>query len=108
MATTSSTTTGISAIGVTKIKNSLNSYVDRLQRAISISANTAQIEQAIKGSSSEASLRQMNRDITTELGRFLNVVKEYNTTLDNILASYKSSDTSNATFANVSRSINKQ
>lgn len=108
MATTSSTTKGISAAGVTKIKNSLNSYVEGVQRAISISATTAQMEQAIKGSSSEATLRQMNRDITTELGRLFNVLKGYNTTLDNILASYKSSDTSNATFANVSRSVNKQ
>lgn len=108
MATTAaSTTTGISASGITKIKNSINLFVAGMQNGISVAANTANIEKAIKGSSSEASLRQMNKDITAELGRLMNALKEYNTTLDNILASYKSNDTNNATFTNVSKGINK-
>lgn len=107
MATTSSTTTGINAAGVTKIKNSINQYVENIQKGISVAASTANIEKAIKGSSSEASLRQMNKDLTMTLSNLMNNIKQYNTMLDTILANYKSSDASNATFTNVSKGLNK-
>lgn len=107
MATTSSTTTGISANGIAKVKSAINNYVEHVQKGISIAASTANIEKAIKGSSSEASLRQMNKDITVTLGNLLNNIKLYNNQLDTILANYKSNDASNATFTNVSKGLNK-
>lgn len=108
MATTASTTTtGISESGITKIKDSINEYVTEIQKTALIGENNANIESAIKGSSSEASLRQMNKDISADLARLVSSLKEYNVILDNILASYKSNDTNNATFSDVSKGLNK-
>ena len=108
MATTAaSTTTGISESGVTKIKNSIDSFISGVQKGISVAANTANIEKAIKGASTEASLRQMNKDITAELSKLMNALKDYKTMLDTVLTSYKTNDANNATFTNVSKGINK-
>ena len=104
MATVSKNTTssdaivGISQPGVAQIKAAIDNYIKVIQNAINVSANTANIEKAIKGSGSEANIKLANKNLTAALNALLTNLNKYKTSLDQVLASYKGSDASNTVF----------
>ena len=95
--------TGINKAGIDKIKNAIDAYVKDIEAARSVAANQTNIEQAIKGASTEASLRQMNKSITASLSSLLARLNRFKTTLDNVYASYQKQDASNTAFTDAAK-----
>ena len=96
--TSSEKIVGISQSGVAQIKAAIDKYIKTIQDAINVSANTANIEKAIKGSGSEANFKQASKDANAGLKAEINYLTKFKTSLDNILVNYQKQDASNTVF----------
>ena len=93
--TSSEKIVGINQAGIAQIKAAIDKYTKIVQDTINVSANTANIEKAIKGTGSEANIKQANKNLTAALNALLTSLNKYKTSLDQVLASYQKSDASN-------------
>ena len=104
MATTASTT-GINTAGMSKVKVALESYRNAVAKKCDVSATTAQVQAAVKGTSSEASLRTMAVAIDTKMKAYIAQLNQYDKLLDTMKNSYTTNDTNNTTFSEVTKKL---
>ena len=90
--------TGININGISAILSAITTYKNKVAKACDISAKKSLIESAIKGSSSEAKLKQFTTSIQTAMTSHLKKMNDYEKILNDVKASYKKNDTSNASF----------
>jgi hypothetical protein len=90
--------TGININGISSILSAITTYKNKVAKACDISAKKSLIENAIKGSSSEAKLKQFTTSIQTAMTSHLKKMNDYEKILNDVKASYKKNDTSNASF----------
>ena len=69
--TSSDAILGINQAGIAQIKAAIDKYTKIVQDTINVSANTANIEKAIKGTGSEANIKQANKNLTAALNALL-------------------------------------
>lgn len=105
MATTASTT-GINTAGLSKIKVALEAYRNAVSRKCNVSATTAQVQAAVKGTSSEATLRQMALAIDTKMKQYISQLNQYDKLLDSMKSAYSTNDQSNSSFSEVTKKLN--
>ncbi len=89
---------GININGISSILSAITTYKNKVAKACDISAKKSLIESAIKGSSSEAKLKQFTTSIQTAMASHLKDMNDYEKILNDVKASYKKNDTSNASF----------
>lgn len=102
------TTTGISVPGIPKIVSAVDAYKDAIKKKIKLSATDKQVEVAIKGTSSEASFKNMTTAIDQQMENLLNRLDKLTSDLDTILKNaYGTHDSSNQSYADVTNSLNQ-
>lgn len=106
MATTSSTS-GINVNGISKIKSALDSYKSGVKKHCDLAAKKSLIESAIKGTTSEASLKTMYNQIEANMKKYLTQLNQYSAILDTLKSKYSSNDKGNTTFADVTTQLKK-
>ena len=104
MATTASTT-GINTGGINKVKSALDDYRKAVQKKCDISATAKQVANAIKGTTSEATLKQMALTIDTRMKQYINQLGQYDQLLDQMASSYNKNDEGNTTFVEVTKNL---
>ena len=106
MATTSSTT-GINVNGISKIKSALDSYKSNVKKHCDLAAKKSIIEAAIKGTSSEATLKTMYNQIDANMKKYLTQLNQYTTILDTLKTKYASNDKGNTSFSDITAQLKK-
>ena len=107
MATTASTT-GINTSGLSKVKTALGAYRQAVSKKCDISASTKQVTAAIKGTSSEATLRQMALTIDTKMKQYIAHLGQYDQLLNQMASSYNRNDQTNTSFTSVTKSLQNE
>ena len=92
------TASGININGISSILTAISNYKTKVQKACDISAKKSLIESAIKGSSSEAKLKQFTTSIQTSMVNHIKQMNDYEKILNDVKASYKQNDANNASF----------
>jgi hypothetical protein len=98
--TGSSTVVGIKLSGIDKIVSSIDNYKKAVSAKTHVAANNANIQKAIKGTTSEANIKQMLQLINSDMKGLLVRLDQYKGALQELKTSYKTNDTNNATFVN--------
>ena len=106
MATTGSTV-GINTAKISSMKKALNDYIAAVNKNVEIAASRANIQKAIKGSSTENSLMELNKKIDAEFAEVTSKLNQFSSILDEMKTEYSKNDTSNTTFAEVANKVNK-
>ena len=106
MATTASTT-GINTAGLSKIKSALNAYRNSVSRTCNVSATAAQVQAAVKGTSSERTLKQMAAAIDAKMRQYISQLNQYDRLLDTMKGAYTTNDSANTSFSEISKKLNQ-
>ena len=106
MATTANTT-GITLSGIGKVKSALDNYRAAVIKKCNVSATAAQVQAAIKGSTSENTLKAMANAIDTKMKDYIRQLNQYDNLLDEMKSSYVSNDQNNSSFTDVSKKISE-
>jgi hypothetical protein len=102
-----SSTVGINDTkGIKKIKSALNTYRTTITKKCKIEINNSQIEKAIKGKGSEATCKTLIKAINEEITKFIADLNKWDALLDTMANSYRSNDTSNTSFSDVTKKVN--
>lgn len=98
MATTAATV-GINVDGIKQISSAIDSYKSDVQSKIDVSVADALIQNAIKGTGSEAAFRAAANELNAAIEELIVFVDRYKNVLTEIEASYKKHDAGvNMTF----------
>lgn len=99
MATKANTTVGISLSGADKISATMNNYVNNLKKSqIAIAASVANIRKAVKGTTSEKQIIDMDNLINANMKAMLSNLDQYRNVLSKMKTNYKANDSKNSTF----------
>ncbi len=108
MATTAKTTTGINVSGLNKIVSAIDSYKSNLNKSsIAVNASVANIQQAIKGSTSEKDITKANTLLTANMKAMLDNLDQYKTMINQVISNYKSNDAQNTSFTTAANNFIK-
>jgi ABC-type Fe2+-enterobactin transport system substrate-binding protein len=110
MATTAKVTNKVVGINTSKISSlqkSISSYIGYVKKQTDISATAKEIQVAIKGSASEASLKTLATQLNTNLVNYLKYLDQFSTQLGTITSTYKKADASNTTFSTATSQLKK-
>lgn len=109
MATTKKTSTstiiGINTSKISAMKAEIDAYKTYVKKQTDISATKAEIRKAIKGSNSEATLIKLSNQLESTLESYLSNLDQFKTQLDTLASTYKKSDSSNSTYADVTKQL---
>lgn len=101
-------TKGLNDTQISKMVAALDNYIAVVDKHVAISASVSQIESAIKGTATEASVKTMNADITSKCISFIADLNKFKNALTSLKSAYVKQDTGNTVFANVSKSLDNK
>ena len=89
-------TVGINTAGIAKIKDALEKYKANVKKHTVVGATKAQIEKAIKGTSSEAAFKTAATGLDSAVEDLLSYVAAYEKNLTDLLNEFVESETQTA------------
>jgi hypothetical protein len=103
---TKSSTTGINTEGIGKIKSAIDAYRKAVSKKCDVSAKASLITSAVKGTTSEQTLKQMALAIDTKMKEYIRQLDQYDQLLDSMKTLYTANDESNTSFSEVTKNLN--
>ncbi len=96
---------GLNTAKISAMEKALTDYITAINKNVNIAANRANIQKAIKGSASEASIIALNKQIDTQFADLVNKLNQFKNILAEMKETYTKNDASNTSFSSAMNSV---